>query len=332
MTITRRRTLAATALALTASLTLSACGSDSGSNAGADKGAADGGTHVVRTANGDVEVPNDPKRVVVLDTAELDSAVTLGVKPVGSTRSDVASGFLKYLPKEKVEGIENVGNIMAPNLERIAALKPDLILGSNVRDKDRYDELSKIAPTVFTETTGAPWKENFLLHADALGKKEEAEKVVEAYREKTAEVTEALGGPEAAKDLTVSVVRFVEGADTRIYGRENYIGTILADIGVGRPAIADKATDGFSLDVSPEKVDQGDADVVFYTSYGDPAESGEDKAVGGALWKGMEAVRNGRAFRVDDETWIQGIGYTAADTILDELKGFLTEGSEGSRS
>ncbi|MEE1938293.1 iron-siderophore ABC transporter substrate-binding protein [Streptomyces sp. TRM 70361] len=326
MTIARRRTLATTAVVLAAALGLSACGgSDSGSDS--DKGSGDSGktdTRVVKTANGDVEVPVNPERVVVLDTAELDSAITLGVKPVGSTRSDVASGFLKYLPEDKVAGIENVGNIMAPNLEKIAALKPDLILGSNVRDKDRYDELSEIAPTVFTETTGAPWKENFLVHADALNKKAEAEKVVTAYAEHTSEVNQALGGPEAAKDLTVSVIRFVEGADTRIYGKENYIGTLLADIGVSRPAIADKAPDGFSLDVSPEKVDQGDADVVFYTSYGDPAKSGEEKAVGGALWKSMEAVKNGRAYRVDDETWIQGIGYTAAEQILDEMQKLIT--------
>lgn len=324
MTLTRRRTLAATAMLLATSLGLSACGTDSGSDSDAKKGSSDKGTRVVKTVHGDVEVPNDPRRVVVLDTAELDSAITLGVKPVGSTRSDVASGFLKYLPKEKVEGIANVGNIMAPNLEKIAALEPDLILGSDVRDKDRYDELSEIAPTVFTETTGHPWKENFLVHADALGKKEEARQVVEAYEKRVDEVTEALGGPEKAKELTVSVVRFVEGADTRVYGEKNYIGTILADIGVARPAIVKKAPDGFSLDVSPEKVDQGDADVVFYTSYGDPAKSGEEKAVGGALWKGMDAVKNDRAFRVDDETWIQGIGYTAAETILDELEEHLT--------
>jgi len=325
VTLTRRRTLAATAMVLAASLGLSACGTDSGSDSDAKKGSSDKGTRVVKTVHGDVEVPNGPRRVVVLDTAELDSAITLGVKPVGSTRSDVASGFLKYLPKEKVQGIENVGNIMAPNLEKIAALKPDLILGSNIRDKDRYDELSKIAQTVFTETTGAPWKENFLMHADALGKKNEAKKVIERYEEQVEEVTQALGGPEEAKKLSVSVIRFVEGADTRIYGKENYIGTILADVGVSRPAIADKAPDGFSLDVSPEKVDQGDADVVFYTSYGAPEKSGEDKSVGSALWKGMDAVKNDRAFRVDDETWIQGIGYTAAEQILKEMQELVTK-------
>lgn len=33
----------------------------------------------------------------------------------------------------------------------------------------------------------------------------------------------------------------------------------------------------------------------------------------------MDAVKNGKVFAVDDQLWIQGIGYTAADKILGEL-------------
>ncbi|WP_030559755.1 ABC transporter substrate-binding protein, partial [Streptomyces exfoliatus] len=110
-------------------------------------------------------VPVAPKRVVVLDTAELDSALTLGVKPVGATHADVDSGFLSYLPEDQVAGIKDVGAMTTPNLESIAALKPDLILTSKVRHGDAYDELKKIAPTVMTENTGFTWKENFQTHA-----------------------------------------------------------------------------------------------------------------------------------------------------------------------
>ena len=77
---------------------------------------------------GDVKVPEAPRRVVVLDTAELDSAITLGVRPVGATHVEAESGFLDYLPKDKVSGIKDVGEMMNPNLEAIAALEPDLIL------------------------------------------------------------------------------------------------------------------------------------------------------------------------------------------------------------
>ena len=316
------RSAALVPLSLACALTLSACGGDDGG----DSASSSGGTHTVKTVNGDVKVPDHPKRVVVLDTAELDSAITLGVKPVGATTAQPGKPFLSYLPKDKVKGIQNVGVIAQPSMEKIAGLKPDLILTNKERDADRYDELSKIAPTVMTKTTGYPWKENFQVHADALGKKAEAEKVTRAYEGRTKQVTEALGGKKKAAGIETSVIRFQEGADTRIYGHKAYIATILKDVGLGRPKVADqaKAYNGLAMDVSPEQVDKGDADVVFYTSYGDTAKSGEKKAVKSPLWKNMRAVKDKKAFHVQDELWIQGIGHTAAEQILNELEDDLT--------
>ncbi|MFE3368125.1 ABC transporter substrate-binding protein [Streptomyces sp. NPDC059173] len=318
----RPRALAAVSLTTVAALTLAACGSSGGS--GSDSAPASDATRTVKTAMGDVKVPKAPRRVVVLDTAELDSALTLGVKPVGATHADVASGFLNYLPKNQVAGIEDVGQMMTPNLEAIAGLKPDLILTSKIRHGGKYAELSRIAPTVMTESTGYPWKENFRVHAEALGKQAEAEMVTDGYADHVADVTKALGGEEKAAATEVSMVRFVEGADIRIYGRKNYIATILADVGLGRPAITDQAKDGFSYDVSPERIDLADADVVFHSTYGDPKKAEETTTTGSGLWKNMDAVKNGRVFAVDDQLWIQGIGYTAADRILGELHRSLT--------
>ncbi|MFE6038141.1 ABC transporter substrate-binding protein [Streptomyces sp. NPDC056452] len=315
-----RRGLVAGPLAVTAALALTACGSSDRPDS-----APPASTHTVKTVMGDVNVPDAPKRVVVLDTAELDSALTLGVKPVGATHADVESGFLDYLPEDQVAGIKDVGEMMTPNLEAIAALQPDLILTSKIRHGDKYAELAAIAPTVMTENTGYPWKANFQVHADALGRKAEAKKVTAAYTAHTAEVTRALGGAAKAADTEVNMVRFVEGADIRIYGKQNYIATILADVGLGRPAITDRAKDGFSYDVSPEKIDLADADAVFHSTYGDAKKSKQTQTVGSGLWKNMSAVKNGKVFPVDDQLWIQGIGYTAAEKILDELRADLTK-------
>lgn len=319
------RALAAVSLTTVAALTLAACGGSDDSGSGSDSASSGGSTRTVKTPMGDVKVKEAPERVVVLDTAELDSALTLGVKPVGATHADVTSGFLNYLPKDQLSGIKDVGQMMAPNLEAIAALKPDLILTSKIRHGDKYDELSKIAPTVMTENTGYPWKENFQLHAEALGKQTEAKMVTDDYANHVADVTKALGGKDKAAATEVNMVRFVEGADIRIYGKKNYIATILADVGLGRPAITDKAKDGFSYDVSPEKIDLADADVVFHSTYGDPKKSKETETTGSGLWKNMDAVKNGKVFAVDDQLWIQGIGYTAADKILGELHQSLTK-------
>ncbi|MFJ4902654.1 ABC transporter substrate-binding protein [Streptomyces sp. NPDC088727] len=327
-TSVRRRGLTLGALALTGALALSACGSsDSDSDSGAKSGggsSAGSGTHTVKTAMGDVKVPAHPQRVVVLDTGELDSALTLGVEPVGGTHSATEDGFPAYLPAARTKGIKEVGEIANPNLEAVASLKPDLILTSKVRDGDRYKQLSAIAPTVMTESTGSDWKNNFKVHAEALGKQAEAKKVIAAYDAHVAKVTEAVGGKKKAAATDVNFVRFVEGADIRIYGKQNYIGSILADIGMGRPAITDKAKDGFSYDVSPEKIDLADADAVFTSTYGDPDKAGTTRTMKSGLWKNLKASKDGKVFKVDDRLWIAGIGYTAADQILDEFQTKMT--------
>ncbi|MZD06879.1 ABC transporter substrate-binding protein [Streptomyces sp. SID5785] len=305
-----------TALAL--ALTLTSCTSSTPEK---QKPTTDpNGTHTVKTAMGDVKVKNTPRRVVVLDTAELDSAITLGVTPVGATRAGTETGFLSYLPASQTKGITDVGEIANPSLEKIAGLKPDLILSSKVRDAQRYPQLSAIAPTVLTESTGYPWKQNFLVHADALGRKPQARTAVKAYEKRVAAVTGSLGGTAKAARTDVNVVRFVEGADIRIYGKQNYIGTILADVGLGRPAIADKAKDGFAYEVSPEQIDAADADVIFTSTYGSPGKAQVTRTTTSGLWKNLRAVKNGKVFQVDDELWIQGIGYTAANHILGELQ------------
>ncbi|GAA2718807.1 iron-siderophore ABC transporter substrate-binding protein [Actinocorallia aurantiaca] len=310
----RRNAMAALAVAALAVTT--ACGS-SGDDAKESSSSA-GAKHTVTTAMGEVQVPGSPQRVVVLDTDALDSAVTLGVTPVGATAAFADAPLSSYLPQDKLAGVKEVGLIGQPNLEAIAALKPDLILSSKVRDEKNYTALTAIAPTVFTETTGPAWRENFELHADALGKKDEAKQIVSGYESRVGEVAEALGGAEKAKETKVGFVRFIEGADTRLYLNDTFVGSIFADLGVGRPANQD--TTGFSLDISPEQVDKANADVIFYSTYGAPETAKETGITTGPLWKKLDAVRNGKVFKVDDTLWMLGIGYTGAGMILDEIQ------------
>lgn len=312
----------AAAAAIVAALAVSAAGCGSG-KAAPTPTAADGGKHSVMTAMGQVEVVDNPQRVVVLDTDALDSAITLGVKPVGAVTAEAGAPMSTYLPPDKLQSIKQVGLIMEPNLEAIDGLNPDLIISSKARDEKSYKELSKIAPTVFTETTGPEWRKNFELHADVLGKKEEAKQVVADYEKHVAEVTEALGGAEKAAQTTVGFVRFIEGADTRLYMNDTFIGSILKDLKVDRPANVD--TTGFSLDISPERISDGNSDVMFYSTYGDPAKAKETSITGGKLWKNLAAVKNGEAFRVDDSLWMLGIGYTGANQILGEIKEKLSQ-------
>ncbi|MFE5580995.1 ABC transporter substrate-binding protein [Kitasatospora sp. NPDC056531] len=314
-----RRAALGLAVGLAPGLALAACGSGSPAPGGGPS--ASGGTRTVKHARGESTVPARASRVVVLDTDALDSVVSLGLSPVGATTVSEGAPFPAYLPTERLTGTTAVGTIGQPNLEAIAALRPDLILSNQVRDDKRYEQLSKIAPTVLSKTTGPTWKENARLHAEATGRQAEAEAADAAHRTKLRDLVTALGGPAKAAAIRAEMARFLAGAPTRLYLNDTFIGSLFKDLGLGRPANQDKS--GFSLEISPEQVDQAAADVIFYSVYGDAARSDQAKITEGALWKNLDAVRNGRAFRVDDNLWMLGIGYTGAGLILDQMRGDL---------
>ncbi|MFJ8471494.1 ABC transporter substrate-binding protein [Kitasatospora sp. NPDC094011] len=311
-----RRSALGLAAGLTPGLVLAACGSDSRSASGSSS--ASGGTRTVEHARGESTVPDRAGRVVALDTDALDSVVTLGLSPVGATTVDAGASFPAYLPAERLAGTKPVGTIGQPDLEAIAALRPDLILSNQVRDDKHYDQLSRIAPTVLSKTTGPAWKENARLHAEAMGRRSEADAADTAYRARLRDVVTALGGPAKAAATRVEMARFLAGAPTRLYLDDTFVGSLFKDLGLGRPANQDKS--GFSLEISPEQVDQAAADVIFYSVYGDPAKSDRSRITEGALWKNLDAVRNGKVFPVDDNLWMLGIGYTGAGLILDQIR------------
>ncbi|RZU30561.1 ABC transporter substrate-binding protein [Blastococcus saxobsidens] len=293
-------------------------GSDEPEGSAQTSAAADAAfPRTVEHAMGSTEIPAEPERVVVLDTGELDSALALGVTPVGAVTTDVSEQFLSYLA-EDAEGIDVVGTIAEPDLEAIAALQPDLILSNSVRHEDIYDQLAQIAPTVFAADLGDTWKENFLLDAEALGKEEEAEELLGDYEQQAAELGEAIGDAGAT---TISPLRFV-GGPIRAYQPQSFIGTVLADIGLDLVELPGGEGATFA-ELGEEQLTQANGDVVLYSSYGSADESGEAAVVAGPLWSRLPAVQNGRAYAVDDDVFYTGIGLRAATLQLEQLRDLL---------
>ncbi|GGX72167.1 ABC transporter substrate-binding protein [Streptomyces hiroshimensis] len=342
----RRRGTAAVALSVAAALSLAACGSsgDGKDEAGKDGGSgskavAQGGKdfgkaaeetakmgtdaapgqfpRTVRHALGTTELKERPKRVVVLDVGELDNVVSLGIQPVGWAPSEGSQELPEYLKKDAGDP-KNVGTINNLNLEAINELHPDLILGSKLRAEKNYKDLAKIAPTVFSVRPGFTWKENYLLNAAALDKTAEAKKNLDAYAAKAKKLGEDLGGNKP----TISMVRYLPQF-TRLYAGQSFIGTILKDAGLPRPK--NQQADKLAVEIGPEQIDQADADWIFTGVYGSPDKTKRDAAEGNPLWKSLKAVKDGHAKDVKDETWYLGLGVTAANSVLDDLRGFLVK-------
>ncbi|MGG7463132.1 MULTISPECIES: ABC transporter substrate-binding protein [unclassified Plantibacter] len=265
-------------------------------------------------AAGTTELAAKPKRVVVLDTGELDEVLALGVTPVGIPTTDGANPTPAYLA-DKVKGIETVGKIQELNLEAIAALKPDLILGSQLRADKLYPQLSAIAPTVFSIRPGFPWKENFLLASKALGDEDKAVEILNDYAQKAADLKKDVTGKP-----TISLLRFMPGK-TRLYGNKSFIGVVLHDVGLPRPK--DQDFDELAIEISPENVQQADADRIFYSSYGSPDATAEQQVLDGPVWPTLSAVKADKAVAVDDGTWFLGLGPLGAAQVLKDLRKLL---------
>ncbi|MFJ7908444.1 ABC transporter substrate-binding protein [Kitasatospora sp. NPDC096204] len=274
----------------------------------------------VDAATGPVVVPGAPMRVVVLDTDVLDSALTLGITPVGAALPARNTSYPGYWPASRTAGIRLVGPAGAPDLPTVRALRPDLILSNQARDGDRYEQLRDIAPTVLTQTAGAPWKADFQLHAEALSREAAAAAFAGSYQRHVGQVVQALAAAKLS-GRKVSLVRFVEGGGIRLFGRQSFPGTVLADAQVGRPDAQN--VDQSDFEIPADQIARADGDLLLYATYGDPGLSGTSAVLASPGWQALGAVRGHRAFPVNDQLWFQGIGYTGANYMLDELQRFL---------
>ncbi|MFC3244846.1 ABC transporter substrate-binding protein [Gordonia humi] len=208
---------------------------------GKGSGVADGVfPRTVKHFKGETDVAAAPKRVVVISTGQADALLTLGVVPVGSTSGDGADLVPAYLydafPDRKAElgGVADVGSRFEPNLEAVANLKPDLILMNKAgKDSDKlYASLAAIAPTVVTQGTGLYWKQDLLLLADALGKRDQAQTWLDEYQGDAADFGKTVDG-----SPTVSFLR-KNGDRLRVFGVASFSGSVAEDAGLARPADA----------------------------------------------------------------------------------------------
>ncbi len=321
-----RSLIALAGLALAATACANAAGSDSptgSSDTGAGTQAGEHATPDTRTVThdqGETDVPAQAQRVVVLDSPHVYAALSLDVEPVGAVSVFADEGLPAYLG-DRTQGIEVVGTIEEPDLEAIAALEPDLILSATVRHEGIYDQLSQIAPTVFTASSGTNWKEGFEVVAEALGRQEEGGEALDDYQ---ADV-EHLGQDLGASGTTAAIVRFLPG-ETRIYGPETFSGSVLDEVGFDLP---DVDYDEYSMAyISAEQVELlEDAGVIFTTTYGDPQETTRGDVTG--LWGNLPAVQAGCQFDVADDEWMIGIGLIGARIILDDLEAHLADSDCG---
>ncbi|WP_091167644.1 ABC transporter substrate-binding protein [Paenibacillus sp. 1_12] len=309
---------------LSAALVLSGCGQTASKEAAAGSGAAQPSTpapkpaaeYTVKHAMGETKITGNPTKIVVLTNEGTEVLLSLGIKPVGAVKSWSGTPFYDHIKKD-LEGVTVVGDENQPNLELIATLKPDLIIGNKLRQEKVYSQLSAIAPTVFSEKINADWQKNFKLYAEALNKKDQGDQLLGKLDQRIADFKTKAGD---SLKMKVSLVRFIPGK-TRIYYKDTFAGFMLQKIGFQRPTIQDQ--DKFSDDVNKERIPDMDGDILFYYTWDNDkkeANSVEQEWIQDPLWKNLNVVKKGSAYKVNDDIWNSSGSIISANALLSDLE------------
>ena len=159
--------------------TAAACDSDKPGTVAGD------GSVTVKHAFGETKIPAAPTRVVSAGFTEQDDLLAVGVIPIAITDwfggepfavwpwAQAKLGSAQPVVLDLYNGIQ---------VDQIARLKPDLIVATNAGlDKDTYDKLTAIAPTIAQSGQSAffePWKDQATTIGQAVFKFDEMTKLV----------------------------------------------------------------------------------------------------------------------------------------------------------
>jgi iron complex transport system substrate-binding protein len=250
------------------------------------------------TASTTPEKSPDGRIVALSEEFLLADLLALGVRPVASTSND-PSGFVGIDPA-LTEGVET---IFSPefNLERLAALRPDLLLvypSYLALDVVSKDDLERIAPVIVLGEEGDDWRTTFRATAAALGLPERAEEVLAAVDARLASAGDALNG------LRLSAVSISPGPTIRAYtdGRTT-LTEILVELGVEfRPHPAAGGTDDNGrVTLSLEQLPLLDGDALLLLQ--SDVVPGEADALADVqanpLWAALPAVSGGAVVTLD---------------------------------
>ncbi|MFI6350373.1 ABC transporter substrate-binding protein [Streptomyces sp. NPDC050560] len=318
-----RRLVLMAVVAVTGPLLLSGCGDDGGD--GGDAKAAAAAARQITDAQGrKVKVPTAPKRVVTLSESTTDTALALGLEPVGTTAGRGQSGPSTYLA-DKASKAQVVATVAEADMEKVAALRPDLILvDASVGAQKTIGKLQEIAPTVFTSKQNENWKTAFTATADALNKKPEAGKWLKDFDSRVADVKGRLGGNEGK---SVSVIRWQDGAPSVVGKGDGVVGATLKALGMDRPKDQQGASVGHSEPVSLEKLDTIDGDWMFFGTLGTEAEGEKAYAEAEKVtnFGRLKAERDKHVVVVQGSAWNSAGGPLSAQIILDDIKEALAK-------
>ena len=264
---------------------------------------------------GTTKLKKVPKRIVILDNLYGEILNPLDITPVGATTGQADSQEFSTLFKKQYKDakVVSVGWQGRPDLDKIAELKPDLILMTGEQE-DLYEELSEIAPTVgYQINTDENWDyhETSLKVAEIFDKRDEMKKDldrVDAREAVFAENVKAKFGNQKLMYLRVT------DNDIRYYAYGHF--GYLYDTYHFNRAETFNPDDMFQV-IDPDKLKDINPDLLIVQA--DSQELLENKLKNNPVWSSLKAVQNNKVIYADYSTYMLGFGIVSQKAIMKQI-------------
>ena len=271
-------------------------------------------THDLGTTN----VPDAPKRIVVLEYSFVDTLAAVGVSPVGIADDDTRASVIPAYTAIIGDDWTSVGTRKSPSLEIIASLQPDLIIADTSRHEAIYDALSEIAPTIAFDSLTGTYEvamEAAKTIAHAVGKDAEME----------ARMAEHVARMDAYKaeigDVSAWSIQFLidNGEGIFLHSPVSYNGSLLAWFGFksNMPSPDGHTYDEAVVNTSLEQLSEINPQIILRGKYTDPGLT--DSWAGQPLYDNIEAVKNGHVYDVVAHEWSRLRGVLASEVSAANL-------------
>ena len=264
---------------------------------------------------GTTELKKAPKRIVILDNLYGEILDPLDITPVGATTGQADSQefstlFKKQYKDAKVVSVGWQGN---PDLDKIAELKPDLILITGEQE-DLYDELSEIAPTVgYQINTDENWDyhETSLKVAEIFDKRDEMKKDLDRLDAREAVFAENVKAKFG--DQKLLYLRVTDN-DIRYYAYGHF--GYLYDTYHFNRAETFNPDDMFQV-IDPDKLKDINPDLLIVQA--DSQELLDNKLKNSPVWTSLKAVQNNKVIYADYSTYMLGFGIVSQEAIMKQI-------------
>jgi len=268
-------------------------------------------TRIVDHEFGTTEVPAEPQRIVALsEEFLLADLIALGVAPIASTSNDAT--MFGGIDPAATGGIENIASVDF-NVERLAALRPDLILAyPDYIELIGHDILDDVAPTVAIGDAGSDWDERFEMTAAVLGLEAVADERIEQIEAQLADARGVLGGTQ------VSVLSISPGPFIRAYTDDRTTLTeVIDDLGMEFVPDGGDTDDNGRIQLSLERLGQltGELLVLLQTEVVEGEDAAVGQVTGSPLWSTLPAVTADAVITLDRLAYpgADGVARFAAD-------------------